>query len=1740
MKRQFWLLFALILLLPIIPLRLSAAEGVNIYGNGTWGVNINIDNTTNSNFRNRGSVTPYTGQACTWYAVSRAADISGGAYDLSYIPAVSNFASVYASRFGLTTGTEFPTSGKAIAVYSNPNKTPHVLIIEAVNGDDVLVSTGGWHYFGDNRDSNYGYCYLLKYSKSKVLNMPDLGSLTTFIYLDGGSAPTPTQLISDGDYVIASAKDQTYFLDIVGSGAANNNDNVAISGSIPAESVSDFDVWHVTYDSSGNFYKICQKISPSMCLDVQDSSTANGGNVQVYSYGGSDNQKWTISGNGSAFTISPKHAGGKCLDIVNTNHTLPLNSGANVQVWDKDGTSVQNWVFIPYTAQSNTPLISDGNYVIVSLKDPTYYMDIYGTEVGEGTNVQITYAGGDPAGVQNYDAWNITYNSSENYYKICQATNTNMCLDVQDASTADGANVQVWTYGNSSNQKWMITQNTTYGSGYRIMPLHTSSKSADIACWVNGSDGYYFESGTNIQIWGNDGSPVQAWNFIPYTLKDTEAPVISNVTVSDVTSRGYRVTCNVSDNLGVTRVAFPTWTVKTGSDGNQQDDIIWHEGTVSGGTASYYVNTTDHNHESGTYITHIYAYDAAGNYSSAGTSAEVPNPITNVRVSNLTSAGYTVTCDLDPLWGAVDVEFPTWSMNTDADGNPQDDLVWNPGTISDGTVSYTVNISDHNNENGCYYRTHIYASDSYGRTAGGVTQSNYSCLEVYVPGLSPLTISQGNVLGYSGGIEMKTAYDANATGYSIAVYDVANQKTITPTVDQPVKSGSTVTIKIHGDGLVNGNIYKLTVYKYNTANGTTTNSNTVTVYGMPHSAISKVTAHPIGTGVRLDSEFKAGTDGTRYYIYDASTGKQVKKQNLTGPASHLKITGLENNKLYYAYARPYKIYSNQYVLGPKSKLVYFAPVAMPAGVKVAFSDATTAVISTAENATASGVRVLYREVGGSLKNGCVQDGNQCSIVNLSQAKRYEFYVMHYNIINSVRHYGSGVTIQYNPPTLSTLPRPTGIKVNAGNPTWTFTITKDSAAQGISVLYRIGEGNFALACEKDGASCTMDLTKDKSYTFFIMQYKLVNGKKVYSPGATVKNLYGTKSVEEEIPEDAFAVVDEAFDTEQLYTIMEDYLTEEDLNALEAMELAALEGEAGFAEAADIEPYEEEDLYDLVPGALVVMEEEGIPEPTEDDFIYVPAMQSTVSGKAAGLSKLTIAQNAVLGYSNGIEVTTTYDNNATGYSVAVYDVANQKTVKPSIQTTDKSGKTVINISGSTLVNGSIYRLTIFKMSSDGEKSNTVTVYGMPHTVIGSVTAQPIGTGVRLDSVFKTGTDGTRYYVYDASTGKQVKKQNLTGPASQIKITGLENNKLYYAYARPYKIYNNQYLLGPKSKIVYFAPVAMPSGVTVQYSGLTTAVITTKENDTARGVRVLYREVGGSLKNGCVQAGNQCTIANLSQAKSYEFYVMHYNIIDNVRHYGSGITIQTNAPTLSTLARPTGIKIYAGNPTWTFSITKDAAAQGISVLYRINEGNFAPACEKDGASCTMDLTKDKAYTFFIQYKLVDGKKVYSAGATVKNLYGTKTIDGNDLVTEFVETDETIPSDELYDVLEDYLTPNDMTGLEAMDVLSMEEPEAFEADPELDVFEEEDLDDASVPEEFRTMEVMDDYEPTEADFIDVPMEGALTETAPKGPDGEPGNGAEEQTSYDESDEIPGLYFYGIDDSRYPYEPPAPSFQNK
>lgn len=204
-------------------------------------------------------------------------------------------------------------------------------------------------------------------------------------------------------------------------------------------------------------------------------------------------------------------------------------------------------------------------------------------------------------------------------------------------------------------------------------------------------------------------------------VRDKDGPVISDVKVSNVTNKGYDVSCKVTDPSGVDRVMFPTWTTANG-----QDDLLsdWStnakaRGTQNGDTWTFHVDIADHNNEGGEYCTDIHAYDKYGNASGLGApriSVDTEAPvISNVKVSNITTEGYDISCTVTDNVGVNRVVFPTWTILND-----QDDMIkdWGSdpktrGTQSGDTWTFHVNVADHNNERGAYL-THIYAFDDAG------------------------------------------------------------------------------------------------------------------------------------------------------------------------------------------------------------------------------------------------------------------------------------------------------------------------------------------------------------------------------------------------------------------------------------------------------------------------------------------------------------------------------------------------------------------------------------------------------------------------------------------------------------------------------------------------------------------------------------------------------------------------------------------------------------------------------------------------------------------------------------------------------------------------------------------------------------------------------------------------------------------------------------------------------------------
>ena len=468
------------------------------------------------------------------------------------------------------------------------------------------------------------------------------------------------------------------------------------------------------------------------------------------------------------------------------------------------------------------------------------------------------------------------------------------------------------------------------------------------------------------------------------------------------------------------------------------------------------------------------------------------------------------------------------------------------------------------------------------------------------------------IRGYTNGITVKFKNVAGASGFYVSVKDKETGAAVKPAISLKRDStGEYTIIDLNGTMLKNGHPYRIAMTPYKKNGSSTIRGITRTVNGAPNPRMTAITAVPGDKSVSVRVVPSKYADGFHYSVYQVSPKTKIKTIDVPKGATVVKkFTGLKNGTLYYVEAIPYAKIDGAKYYGASVYVIYFAPLSKPAGAKVSFSGSTTAKISMSADATATGIKVLYRTPGGAMQNGCESSGSSCSVNGLNKNSAYEFYVMKYKTINGKKHYGPGVTLAYKT-TASGLPAPVNpLIAKRGSKLLTFTIDKASNAAGISVLYREGEGAFRAACEKAAATCQKDgFDWSKKYTFYIMQYKVVSGKKVYSPGVTVTNWLTPKTAgsEEEIL--AGLSYMEAKAPDEIYEVLEDYMTEEDLDMYEAFEVMGVDGSGSIEEIGELESILEEDP-ELYNDAEPLDESEGegtntagpeeinVPDPSED--------------------------------------------------------------------------------------------------------------------------------------------------------------------------------------------------------------------------------------------------------------------------------------------------------------------------------------------------------------------------------------------------------------------------------------------------------------------------------------------------------------------------------------------------------------
>ena len=147
-------------------------------------------------------------------------------------------------------------------------------------------------------------------------------------------------------------------------------------------------------------------------------------------------------------------------------------------------------------ATENTKTIEEGIYVIKSAINDKFVLDIEDASKANGANLQIYQSNG-----TNAQKFKVKY-LNNGYYTI-ESVNSGKVLDVDDAKKKQETNVQQYDSNNTDAQKWTIKKNSdgTYSLVSKCNNLYMDVK-----------DGIASNS-RNVQVYGGNGTKAQKFKF---------------------------------------------------------------------------------------------------------------------------------------------------------------------------------------------------------------------------------------------------------------------------------------------------------------------------------------------------------------------------------------------------------------------------------------------------------------------------------------------------------------------------------------------------------------------------------------------------------------------------------------------------------------------------------------------------------------------------------------------------------------------------------------------------------------------------------------------------------------------------------------------------------------------------------------------------------------------------------------------------------------------------------------------------------------------------------------------------------------------------------------------------------------------------------------------------------------------------------------------------------------------------
>lgn len=258
-------------------------------------------------------------------------------------------------------------------------------------------------------------------------------------------APQVEGIENNGVYLIQSGAGNKQVFDVA-NGSNANGANVQTYES----NMSAAQKWQFVYDFETGYYTI-HLAGTDKVLDVANGLAAEGANVQIYTANGSDAQQWHIVKKGNTYIFVSKLDPNLVIDLSNAG----TSNGTNVQIWTSNGSGAQCFHLIPtkVTVDPGDGSLEDGSYIIVAGgQNSNMVVDIAAGSSSNGANVQIWENNGS-------SAQKFYLKKDENGYYTIISLSSGKVLDVAGGNLVSGTNVQQWEGSNTNNQKWALITN---------------------------------------------------------------------------------------------------------------------------------------------------------------------------------------------------------------------------------------------------------------------------------------------------------------------------------------------------------------------------------------------------------------------------------------------------------------------------------------------------------------------------------------------------------------------------------------------------------------------------------------------------------------------------------------------------------------------------------------------------------------------------------------------------------------------------------------------------------------------------------------------------------------------------------------------------------------------------------------------------------------------------------------------------------------------------------------------------------------------------------------------------------------------------------------------------------------------------------------------------------------------------------------------------------------------------------